>query len=132
MKKALIYISAVLILCAVLAKNKYKRRPPGISTTKTSLKILHSAVNKFKADTGRLPTELEGLSALVQQPKDVNNWRTGGYIESIELPVDQWRNDYVYQLTPDSEMPFVIKSLGADGKEGGTGKNADLFSTDAH
>jgi general secretion pathway protein G len=54
----------------------------------------------------------------------------GGYLETSEVPKDGWRNDFIYQLTPDGEEPFVIKSLGADGKEGGTGIDADLFSTD--
>ena len=35
------------------------------------------------------------------------------------------------ELYPESGKPFVIKSLGADGQEGGEGNNADLLSTDA-
>ena len=33
---------------------------------------------------------------------------------------------------PETGKPFVIKSLGADGQEGGEGYNADLLSTDAN
>lgn len=131
MTKAMILVQTGLILCAMLGGCKYKRKSKGISTTKTSLKIFHRAVNEFKADTGRFPTEEEGLEVLIQQPKGVTNWRPGGYIEAAELPKDQWGNDYIYKISPGDDRPFVIKSLGADGKDGGTGNDADLLSTDA-
>jgi general secretion pathway protein G len=82
-------------------------------------------------DTGRLPTEDEGLSVLIEQPTDVSNWQTGGYLETTSLPKDGWGRDFMFQLYPESGKPFVIKSFGADGEEGGEGYDADLLSTDA-
>lgn len=101
-----------------------------VITTKTNLKILHHAVNQFKMDTGRLPTEEEGLMAIVEQPNDVTRYEPGGYLEPNEIPKDAWGNDFVYHLSPDSYEPFVIISYGADGKEGGEGIDADIRSTD--
>jgi general secretion pathway protein G len=102
-----------------------------VITTKNSLKSLHTLVNQFKMDTGRYPTEEEGLGALIEQPTDVTNWPVGGYLETTEVPKDAWDHDFVYELNPASGRPFVVKSLGADGQDGGEGYDADLLSTDS-
>ena len=98
-----------------------------ISTTKTKLKTLHSAVNQFKMDTGRFPAEDEGLLALVEQPSDVEVWEPGGYLETTELPPDGWGNEFIYELYPETGKQFQITSMGPDGKEG---TRDDLFIMD--
>ncbi|HEV59217.1 MAG TPA: type II secretion system protein GspG [Phycisphaerales bacterium] len=98
--------------------------------TQAKLRMLHQAVNLFKLDTGRYPTEEEGLLALIEQPSDVENWQPGGYLETTSVPQDAWNRDFIYQLNPDSGKPFVIISLGADGQEEGEGYDKDLYSTD--
>jgi len=103
-----------------------------VATTKANLKALHAAVNQFKLDTGRYPTEEEGLSVLIQQPEDVTGYQPGGYLESTEITKDGWGQDFIYERYPESGAPFVIKSLGADKQEGGEGYDADLYSTDAY
>jgi general secretion pathway protein G len=100
-------------------------------TTKANLKMLHHAVAQFKMDTGRYPTEEEGLSVLVTQPSDVKGYQSGGYLDSTDIPKDAWGNDFVYVAYPESGKPYVIVSYGADGQEGGEGYDADLYSTDA-
>lgn len=102
-----------------------------VITTRTSLKSLHQSVNQFKMDTGRYPTEDEGLTALIEQPTDITNWPAGGYLETTTIPLDAWGHDFIFELSPESGKPFVIKSLGADGEEGGEGYDADLLSTDS-
>ena len=103
-----------------------------IRTTKANLRLLHNAVNQFHMDTGRWPAEDEGLSVLVQQPADVKNYQTGGYLETTDIPKDGWDNDFIYELYPENGKPFLIRSLGADGQPEGEGENADLLSTDAN
>ena len=103
-----------------------------VTTTKANLKILHSAVNQFKMDTGRFPTEEEGLMALIEQPSDVISYEPGGYLETTEIAKDAWGQDFIYESFPESGKPFVIKSLGADKEEGGDDYDADLLSTDAY
>jgi len=132
----MVELMAVLIilglLVAVVVRNYMGQTDKArVITTKASLKSLHFAVNQFKMDTGRFPTEEEGLKALVEQPSDITNWEPGGYLETTEIPKDGWGNDFIYERFPESGKPFVIKSLGADGKEGGEGYDADLYSTDA-
>ena len=131
----MVELMAVLIilglLAAVVVKNFVGQVDKGrVITTKASLRQLHTAVNQFQMDTGRWPTEDEGLHILVQPPTDARNFPVGGYLETTEVPKDAWGRDFIFELMPESGKPFVIKSLGADGQVGGEGYNADLFSTD--
>jgi general secretion pathway protein G len=103
-----------------------------VTSTKANLKILHSAVNQFKMDTGRFLTEELGLIELIEQPTDVMNWDPAGYLETTDLPKDAWGNEFYYQRYTETGKPFVIISWGADGEEGGEGYDADLYSTDAN
>jgi len=133
----MVELMAVLIilglLAAVVVRNFVGQTDKArVTTTKANLRLLSGAVNQFKMDTGRFPTEDEGLLVLIQQPTDVQNWQPGGYLETTELPKDGWGNDFIYVLYPESGKPFVIKSYGADGEEGGEGYDADLLSTDAY
>ena len=133
----MVELMAILIIIGLLAalvvtKVADKIDQARVTTTKANLKALHSAVNQFKMDTGRFPTEDEGLKALIERPSDVITYAPGGYLETTEIPKDAWGKDFIYELNPESGKPFVIKSYGADGEEGGEGYNADLFSTDAN
>ena len=133
----MIELMAVLIILGLLAtlvvtKVATKIDQARVTTTKANLKVLHSAVTQFRMDTGRLPTEEEGLMALIEQPSDVVRYEQGGYLETTEIPKDGWGNEFIYELSPETGKSFVIKSLGADGKEGGEGNDADLYSTDAY
>jgi general secretion pathway protein G len=102
-----------------------------VTQTKANLKILHNAVAQFKMDTGRYPTEEEGLTVLIEQPTDVQGWQEGGYLNSTTIPKDAWGRDFVYVAYPESGKPYAIVSYGADGQEGGESYDTDLYSTDA-
>jgi general secretion pathway protein G len=133
----MVELMAVLIIIGLLAtlvvtKVATKIDQARVTTTKANLKILHSSVNQFKMDTGRFPSEEMGLEEILEQPSDVENYEPGGYLETTEIPKDGWGNEFIYELFPESGKPFVIKSLGADGEEGGEDYDADLHSTDAY
>jgi len=133
----MVELMAMLIIIGLLATLVVTRVASQIdkarvTTTKANLKILHAAVNQFKMDTGRFPSEDMGLTELIEQPSDVENWEPGGYLETTEIPADAWGHEFVYELFPESGKPFVIISYGADGEEGGEDYNADLYSTDAY
>ncbi|HUN59925.1 MAG TPA: type II secretion system major pseudopilin GspG [Candidatus Binataceae bacterium] len=83
-----------------------------------------TALDRYYLDNGSYPTTDQGLPALVSAPttgKVPSDYPDGGYIEKI--PSDPWNNPYVYQSDGNS---YVLKSYGADGVEGGTGKDADI------
>jgi general secretion pathway protein G len=83
-----------------------------------------TALDRYYLDNGAYPSSDQGLAALVSAPQNGKvpaDYPSGGYIEKI--PNDPWGNPYVYQSDGDN---YVLKSYGADGVEGGTGKNADI------
>ena len=82
-----------------------------------------SAVENFRSDVGRYPTDQEGLPALVREPPSVEGW-TGPYSREKSLK-DPWGKPLIYSLGPDGRS-FLVKSLGADGKVGGSGVDRDL------
>jgi general secretion pathway protein G len=87
---------------------------------------IKTALDRYYLDVGSYPNTEQGLQALVSAPNAANVSQGGGdyqgpYLE--KLPPDPWGNQYVYQSDGNS---YVLKSYGADGVEGGTGKNADI------
>jgi len=130
----MVELMAVLIilglLATVLVRNFMGQTDRArVVITKANLKILHSAISQFKMETGRFPTEDEGLIALIEQPSDIETWEPGGYLESTEIPKDGWGNEFIFELYPESGKQFVIRSSGPDGEEG---TEDDLLSTDAY
>jgi general secretion pathway protein G len=88
------------------------------------ISALKTALDRYYLDNGSYPSSDQGLPALVSAPSNGKipaDYPPGGYIEKI--PNDPWGNAYVYQSDGDN---YVLKSYGADGVEGGTGKNADI------
>ncbi|MCX7348355.1 MAG: type II secretion system major pseudopilin GspG [Alphaproteobacteria bacterium] len=99
----------------------------GSSRTKTAhiqIESLVTAMELFHIDVGRYPSSTEGLAALVKSPGNVPGWN-GPYLAKAGVPPDPWGKPYVYQAGQNAGS-FEIKSLGADGKEGGTDENADV------
>jgi len=78
----------------------------------------------FHIDVGRYPSSTEGLAALVKSPGNITGWN-GPYLAKGDVPQDPWGRPYIYQAGQNAGS-FEIKSLGADGKEGGTDENADV------
>ena len=100
-----------------------------ITTASLQMKTFISALQLFRLDSGRYPTTEEGLNALVSQPGSGSasrNWQKGGYLEGGKVPPDPWGNLYVYISPGTGGRDYEIKSLGADGQEGGEGINADI------
>jgi general secretion pathway protein G len=88
------------------------------------LATIAQALDLYRLDSGGYPTTPQGLAALVTRPTSAPipaKWREGGYVD--QLPPDPWGNAYVYVATGDR---FLLKSLGADGVEGGEGNAADV------
>lgn len=133
----MVELMAVLIilglLAAVVAQQFAGRTDEArVKTTRMNLKILHQAVLQFKMDTGRYPSEEEGLYELVEEPTDIVGWNPGGYLQTTDIPLDAWGNEFFYMLNPESGKPFVIISYGADNEEGGEDYEGDLLSTDSN
>ena len=96
-----------------------------IATAKTQVAELGKALERFHQDTGRYPTDEEGLEALTAAPVDATKWK-GPYIKD-ELLTDPWGIAYQYHYPPtQSQTPFDLFSFGKDRTLGGVGVNKDI------
>ncbi len=99
----------------------------GSSRSKTSqiqIESLTTALELFHIDVGRYPTATEGLESLVKVAGTIPGWN-GPYLRKNDVPVDPWGKPYVY-ASPGKEKAFDLMTFGRDGKEGGTGEDADI------
>ncbi|MBT9446200.1 MAG: type II secretion system major pseudopilin GspG [Hyphomonadaceae bacterium] len=113
-------LAAALTPITIDQMNRAKAR-----AAKLQMEGLASALALFVADVGRAPTDQEGLNALVVQPLGAEAW-AGPYVRAADRLIDPWNRRYVLTTPGANGATFSIKSLGADGIDGGKGANADL------
>lgn len=92
------------------------------------MRSIEEALNMYRIDSGTYPTTEQGLDALVEKPstgREPRNYRAEGYLERV--PTDPWGGDFLYASDGKS---YVLRSLGADGEEGGDDLDKDLDSRD--
>lgn len=119
----LLVVLAILGLLAGLVGPRVIGQLGGAKSQTAAVQIadLESAVELFRLEVGRYPTEAEGLRALVQAPSGAVGWN-GPYLRR-GLPNDPWGNPYRYRY-PGQHGDFDIFSYGADNAPGGSGENA--------
>lgn len=82
----------------------------------------------YRLDVGSYPSTDQGLAALETRPSGVTGWN-GPYIKDEDSLRDPWGRPFIYRSP--SQRPgkaFDIITLGADGKPGGDGEDADVTS----
>ncbi len=97
-----------------------------VRSARLQIDSLAAALDLFYLDTGRYPSEQEGLKALIARAPSVDNWN-GPYLQQSELPQDPWGNPYEYHV-PGEKKPYAIVSLGSDGRQGGTDDASDIVN----
>lgn len=97
-----------------------------VAKAKQDIQAMETALTMFKLDNYTYPSPEMGLKALAQKPDStiVKNWRPGGYLQHLNK--DPWGNDYLYQTPGTHGGEYDLYSLGADGRPGGDGYNADI------
>jgi general secretion pathway protein G len=129
----LIEIMVVIIILGILVGlivPRFMEKPEKARVVKAQMQIesISAALKEYKLESGDYPTTEQGLEALVEKPsigKIPKSYPEKGYLPKI--PKDPWGNDYVY-ISPGEHGDFDLISYGADGEEGGEGKNADVQS----
>lgn len=123
----MVVIVIIGLLATVVAINVLPSQDRAmVEKAKADISVLEQAVESYRLETFDFPRTEDGLQALVSVPAGLANperYREGGYIR--RLPKDPWGADYQY-AAPGEHGPYDIYSLGADGKKGGEGKDADL------
>jgi general secretion pathway protein G len=134
----LIELMIVIVIIGILATLLIPRimeRPEEARRVKAKMDIeaIVSALKLYKIDCGSYPTTDQGLVALIKKPDTPpvpTKWRDGGYLEGTDVPKDPWGNPYYYSSPTEDGKDYEVISYGADGQPGGTGKNADISSSD--
>ncbi len=99
-----------------------------VTKAMADIRAVEEALNLYRLDSGFYPTSEQSLTALVEKPtsgREPKGWRKGGYLERV--PLDPWQNELIYASDGTS---YVLRSLGADGEEGGEDLDADIDSRD--
>ncbi len=96
-----------------------------VSTARSQIELLGTALDSYRLDIGRYPTTEQGLDALRREPSGVRNWN-GPYLNR-NIPKDPWGNEYQYK-SPGDHGEYDLWSYGADGEPGGEGDNAEVRS----
>jgi general secretion pathway protein G len=96
---------------------------------RTQIDAFSLALSGYYIDAGRYPSTEQGLEALWRRPtlEPVPARWDGPYLEK-ELGPDPWGNGYVYVAPGPNNLPYEIRSRGADGVDGGSGADADIVS----
>ncbi len=115
------------LLAALIVPNVLDRADDArLTAARTDISNIMQSLKLYKLDNQRYPTAEQGLGALTAKPTAApvpNNWRP--YLE--KLPNDPWGQPYKF-MNPGLKGEVDVFSLGADGKEGGEGKDADIGS----
>jgi len=85
---------------------------------------LTAALDLYRLDVGRYPSQDEGLNSLVEAPPTVASWN-GPYVKKREMLNDPWGHPYNYRI-PGEHGEYDLYSLGADNAVGGEGENQDV------
>lgn len=134
---SLIELLVVLVILGILAavavmEFSSEADEAKVKATKQSILTIENAITLFKLNTGRIPTEEEGVRVLYYEDAAGEDIKTDGtWKRLIKKPSglkDAWKRDFIYRNpgqiagADGSTSAFDIISYGADGQPGGTGK----------
>ena len=121
----MVVVVIIGILGALIIPNVVGRDDQARATAvKSDLRGVANALEMYKLDNFHYPSSDQGLQALVTKPSgfpEAKNYNPNGYLKKV--PSDPWGTPIVYVTNGET---FDLYSLGADGVEGGEGKNADI------
>ena len=93
------------------------------NVAKLEVAKISQALDTFYGEFDRYPTNEEGLEVLVE--------KTDAFADGLlnKMPRDPWGHAYEYR-SPGTNSPYEVVCYGADHREGGSGAEADISSTD--
>lgn len=129
----LIEMMVVIVILGILATIIFTRvsdRPEQARRTKAAVEIrsLQTALELYKLDNGFYPSTEQGLDALVAPPSSgriPQHYPESAYLDKV--PPDPWGGEYVF-ISPGLQSEYDLESFGADGEDGGEGKDKDIES----
>ena len=111
----MVVILIIGLITAIVAINVLPSQDKArVEKAKADIAAIDQALTLFHLEAARFPTTEEGLEALVTP-----------FIRT--LPNDPWNRPYQY-IAPGEKSPYDLYSMGADGKIGGEGLDADVVN----
>lgn len=89
---------------------------------RTGAALVAGRVEAYRIERSAYPASDVGLSALTSPAATPAN----SFFVSSDRLLDPWGRAYIYLTPGPDDEPFEIVSLGADGKAGGQGEDADI------
>lgn len=121
----LVVLAIMGLLAAIVAPQVLKYLGASRSqTAKVQIQNISAALELFKLDVGRYPTQEEGLAALVTAPASATGWN-GPYLQKSSALQDPWAQPYLYRV-PGQHGDADVYTLGSDKAEGGAGEARDV------
>lgn len=117
----LLVVVIIGILAAIVVPRLVGRsKDAEIAAAKSQITNFASSLKLYELDNGTFPTTEQGLMALIVQPTTdppPKKWRK--YLDTSEVPLDPWGQEYVY-VYPGLEDPdgFDLISNGPDMQPG--------------
>jgi general secretion pathway protein G len=130
----LLIVVAIIGLLATFVGGNVMRKfaRAKVDSTKIQIKNLGVVLDDFRRECGSYPTTEQTLDALLKKPttgKDCKNYDMEGYLKQKVIPKDAWDSEFLYE---SDGSKYVLRSLGADQKEGGEDVDKDISSDDAN
>ncbi len=122
----ILVVLAIIGILASIATGVYVSRVDDARMTRAraDIQAIEAAVDIFRLDHFRYPSNAEGLQLLAERPNDPDlRWPQGGYMR--RLPMDPWNRPYLYS-NPGRNGEVDIYTLGRDGQAGGEGQDQDI------
>ena len=79
---------------------------------KSDLSVIVTAIEAYQLTNSQYPGNEDGLD----------------HLTSLKNKLDPWGRPYQYNSPGPGSEPFEVMTFGADGREGGEGENADMYS----
>ncbi len=129
----LMIVIAIIGILSIIVVPRFMDIPQKarVEAAKQQIAAFGLALDRYNLDSGIYPTTEQGLAALIEKPNSEPapmNYNEGGYLKKKDLPKDPWGHDYIYRSPGDHGNDYEIMTLGADGRDGGEGVNADIKS----
>lgn len=130
--EVMIVLAIILLIAGLVAVNVFSQRDKAdLSVARVQMESIQSALDQFRLDYRRYPTDEEGLAVLwdrelLDPDAETAKYPAGGYLQK-PTPADVWGNAWGYrqeseEIDFDEEVigvpPFDLWSNGPDGEEG--------------
>ncbi len=133
--EVLVSLLIVSILSGVVGLSLYQYvRKAKVEAARTQIKTFQTALQIYRTEVGRLPTQEQGLAALCVKPATdpvPTTYPEEGFLDNQTIPPDPWGNNYIYLSPGRNGEAYEVLSYGSDGEPGGENEAADISSSGA-